>query len=201
MRSLSRPTTACWRASFLACLLLAGCVLSAPPAPPILTVLPDFSLVDANGAVVTRQSLSGRPLIADFVFTRCPAACPRLTARMKELLGQLSASSLVRLVSISVDPEHDRPEVLAEYAARWEIRDPRWLFLTGERGAIWSLIREGFLLPVEAQDDPANPVLHTNRFALVDASGNLRGTYEAFESGALDRLLADLATLEREEAR
>lgn len=166
----------------------------------MLSTLPAFSLLDASGAPITNATLAGRPFIADFIFTRCPASCPRLTARMKELEMQLPEGSRARMVSISVDPAHDRPQVLAAYAERWEIRDPRWTFLTGEREAIWKLIREGFLLPVEPQDDPANPILHSNRFALVDGAGNLRGTYEAFEEGALDRLLDDLAAVEAERA-
>ena len=183
----------------LAVVVLAGCVGSEPP--PVLSTLPEFALVDSGGEAVTRASLAGRPFVADFIFTRCPAACPRLTARMKELALELPKGSRARLVSFSVDPEHDRPEVLAAYAAKWEIRGDRWLFLTGERDALWSLIRTGFLLPVEAQDDAANPFLHSNRFALVDSGGNLRGTYEAFDDAATDRLLADLAAVEREERR
>lgn len=191
MRSLSRL--------FVALAALAGC--AAPRALPILSTLPDFSLLDQGGRAVSKESLAGGPFIADFIFTRCPAACPRLTAKMKELAGRLPPGSAARLVSFSVDPLRDRPEELAAFASKWEIRDPRWLFLTGEREAIWGLIRNGFLLPVETQDDPANPILHSNRFALVDGAGNLRGTYDAFEIDELDRLLADLAALEREASR
>ena len=184
----------------LLALLLAGCDAGAPP-PPVLASLPEFALVDTSGAPVRRETLAGRPFVADFIFTRCPAACPRLTARMKELATELPRKSTALLVSISVDPDYDRPEVLAAYAAKWEIRDPRWLFLTGERDATWELIHKGFLLPVEAQDDAANPILHSNRFALVDGKGNLRATYEAFEDDAIERLLDDLATVEKEGAR
>jgi protein SCO1/2 len=178
--------------------LAAAC---ASPPPPVLSTLPEFALVDQSGAAVTRASLAGTPFVADFIFTRCPAACPRLTARMKELHLELPKESRARLVSVSVDPLHDRPEVLAAYAARWEIRDPRWLFLTGERDDVWSLVRTGFLLPVEEQADPASPFLHSNRFALVDGEGRLRGTYEAFEGEAIEQLLADLAAIEHEERR
>lgn len=178
---------------------LAACV--PPPPPPVLSELPELDLLDAAGASVTGATLAGRPFIADFIFTRCPAACPRLTARMKELAAELPAKSRARLVSFSVDPVHDRPEVLAAFAARWEIRDPRWLFLTGDRDAMWKLIRQGFLLPVEESADPANPFLHSNRFALVDSRGRVRGTYEAFDDEAVARLLDDLAAVEREEGR
>jgi len=176
--------------------LAAGC--GGRPAPEPLSRLPEFALTASDGSTVTRESLAGAPWVADFIFTRCVAYCPRLTARMKELRTRLPAR--VRSVSFSVDPAHDTPEVLAAYARDWQAEGPEWIFLTGERDEIWSLIRVGFLLPVEeAPDTPEAPVLHSNRFALVDSAGAVRGTYEAFEEDALDRLLADLAAVEREE--
>jgi protein SCO1/2 len=184
----------------LAVISLAATVLACrPPEPlPVLSDLPEFSLLERHGVTLDRAALAGRPVIVDFIFTRCPASCPRLTARMKELERRIPESSTVRLLSISVDPEHDRPEVLTRYAEGWQA-GPRWLFATGERAAIWELVRKGFLLPVEATPSPAeSPILHSNRFSLVDGQGRLRGSYEVFEENALDRLLADLEILERE---
>src|SRR5262245_23308228 len=116
----------------------AACAPSRP-VPPVLATLPEFHLLDAGGGEVTKATLGGRPFVADFVFTRCVASCPRLTERMKKLAAELPTASPARLVSISVDPEHDRPEVLRDYAARHGIADARWLFLTGDREAVWSL--------------------------------------------------------------
>jgi protein SCO1/2 len=116
---------------------------------------------------------------------------------MKELAFRLGPEAEVRLVSISVDPEHDRPDVLAAYAGKWQVpKRPEWLFLTGEKGAVRELVRTGFLLPVEdAPENVAMPILHSNRFVLVDARGRIRGYYDAFEPDALDRLAADLDAL------
>ncbi len=170
-------------------------------APEVIAQLPDFELVDSAGRPVRRADLAGRPFVADFIFTRCAVYCPRLTAEMRALGPRLPAG--VARVSITVDPERDRPEVLAEYAREWgAATGGDWLFLTGEKVAIRDLIRKGFLLPVE--DDPGNiamPILHSNRFALVDGSGGLRGTYEASDPEAIERLLADLGAVlaERDE--
>lgn len=191
---------ACGRSLVIAALVAgwagwSGCRGAEPL--PVLAELPEFSLLERGGESLTKSSLAGRPAVVDFVFTRCPASCPRLTARMKELEKRLPESSRVRLLSISVDPEYDRPEVLARYAEGWGAGE-RWLFATGERAAIWKLIRKGFLLPVEATpQDTASPILHSNRFALVDGRGRLRATYPALEADALDRILADLGELER----
>ena len=147
---------------------------------------------------MTRDDLLGAPWVADFVFTRCVLYCPRLTARMKELRALLPPE--VKTVSFSVDPEHDTPEVLAAYAAGFQIEGKSWLFLTGSRAEIWELVRKGFLLPVEdAPEIPASPILHSNRFVLVDSRGRIRSMVEAYEEDALERLLADLAALRREE--
>lgn len=175
-----------------------GCRAAPPEPPPVLNDLPAFSLTERNGEEVTKSSLAGRPFVADFIFTRCSLVCPRLTARMKELEKALPTESRARLLSISVDPDYDTPEVLQRYAETWHIAGDRWLLATGERGAIRDLVRRGFLLPVEEQPEIREmPILHSSRFALVDAQGRLRATYEAFEEDALERLLADLAALER----
>ena len=193
------------RRALLGILFLAGglaCRFPGDGEPlPVLSELPEFSLIERSGAALDKAALAGRPAIVDFIVTRGPASCPRHTARMKELEKRIPESSTVRLLSITVDPEHDRPEVLTRYADGWQA-GPRWLFATGERAAIWELVRKGFLLAVEATpEDTTSPILHSNRFALVDGQGRLRATYVAFEEDALDRVLADLAAVEGEGGR
>ena len=183
-------------AAAVAALLLARS--SSRPAPSPIAPLPDFALVERDGSTVTRGDLAGSPWVADFIFTRCAIYCPRLTVRMKELRARLPGS--IRSVSFSVDPEHDTPAVLAAYARQWGVEGREWLFLTGGREEMWSLVRHGFLLPVEeAPEVEGSPILHSNRFVLVDSAGRVRETYEAFEEGALERLLADLDALLAEE--
>ncbi len=191
-RPVGLPLALVWSA-------LIGCSPAPRAAPPVLNDLPDFSLTESSGHEVTKSSLAGRPFIADFIFTRCSLVCPRLTARMKELERALPAGSRARLLSVSVDPDYDTPEVLQRYAETWHLAGDRWWLATGERDAIRELVRRGFLLPVEEQPEIREmPILHSSRLALVDAQGRLRATYEAFEEDALERLLADLAVLERE---
>lgn len=194
--------TATSRLSLASLVLLATAAACRAPEPlPVLAELPPFALVERSGAALDKAALAGRPAIVDFIFTRCPASCPRLTARMKELEKRLPERSTVRLLSITVDPEHDRPEVLTRYADGWQA-GPRWLFATGERAAIWELVRKGFLLAVEeTPEDTTSPILHSNRFALVDGEGRLRATYLAFDEDALDRVLADLARVEAESGK
>lgn len=172
------------------------------PPLPVIATLPHFALTERDGAEIGLAELAGAPWIADFVFTRCQLVCPRLTEKMAELRRRLGSDAAARSVSISVDPEFDTPEVLARYAEEHGIEGRDWLFLTGEKEAVRGLIRNGFLLPVEDTPEITQmPVLHSNRFVLVDAEGRIRGMYLPLEQGEIDRLLDDLSALEREERR
>jgi len=172
------------------------------PPLPVIATLPHFELTERDGSRVALADLAGAPWVADFVFTRCRIYCPRLTGRMRELRARLSDPARVRSVSFTVDAAYDTPPVLARFAAEHGIAGRDWLLLTDGPDSTRRLVREGFLLPVEDQPEvAAMPVLHSNRFALVDSAGRVRFTVEAFEEDALDRLLDALATLEREERR
>jgi protein SCO1/2 len=95
--------------------------------------LPDLTMFDQNGdAVSVRELLSAdRPTLVNFIFTTCTAICPVMSATFAQVQRQLGDDSgKVRMVSVSIDPEQDTPEALAEYAARFEA-GPQWIFLTG----------------------------------------------------------------------
>jgi len=169
-----------------------------PPSLPVMGELPAFTLTDKSGATVTPATLAGRPWIADLVFTRCQLSCPRMTERMASLGPRLAAG--VRRVSVSVDPAHDTPAVLADYAKVHRAESPDWLFLTGDEAEMRRLAVEGFKLGVAPADptDPRaaqEPVTHSTRFVLVDGQGRVRGWYDAFDEGSLGKLLRDAAWL------
>src|SRR5215510_14587164 len=123
---------------------------------PIYGTVPDFSLIDQDGRPVQRADLQGKVWIASFIFTNCPNECPLMTAAMAQLQSHLAHVADLRLVSISVDPDHDTPVVLSQYAERFNADPSRWFFLTGDKQAIYHLAREGFRLGIV---DPAEPSL------------------------------------------
>jgi protein SCO1/2 len=169
-----------------------------PEPPPVLSEVPEFSLINRDGRAVTLRDLAGAPWVADFIFTRCPATCPMMSARMARLNRDLPADLAVRLVSFSVDPEHDTPEVLARYAESFKAPD-RWLFLTGDRAEILELSEKGFKLGVAMELPPGTvapePIVHSTRFVLVDGEGRIRGYYDAFDEESMERLERDLDAL------
>jgi protein SCO1/2 len=169
-------------------------------SPPPLGRVPVFSLTNRDGATVTLRSLAGAPWVANFIFTRCALSCPRMTEQMRGLGSLLPETQRVRRVSFTVDPEYDTPKVLQLYAETWQIEDDDWLFLTGDRDAIRELVTGGFKLGFESEPpaevaNPLEPILHSTRFVLVDANGAIRGYYDAFRPGEVQRLVDDLAAV------
>jgi protein SCO1/2 len=174
-----------------------------PEPPPVMGQVPAFALTNRDGRPVRLADLAGHPWIADFVFTRCPASCPMMTARMAKLNGDLPADLPVELVSFSVDPEHDTPAVLQAYAAKYGATG-RWLFLTGPLEEIRRLSVDGFKLgfdPAPAPGTSDEPVVHSTRFVLVDGQGRIRGYYDGFDKESVAKLKDDVRTLAEEGQR
>ncbi len=191
-----------WAAVVVAALgLYAGHRLSAKERTERgqLGRVPAFSLLDQKGRAVSDGDLRGTLWVANFVFTRCPSACPLLTAKFKALQGELGPLAGVRFVSISVDPEHDTPEVLSRYAARFDADPERWLFLTGPLAEIEKTVVEGFKIHIgeptpNANDPTLVDIMHGEHFVLVDPEGVIRGYYRSDAAG-IDTLKADLKAL------
>lgn len=146
---------------------------------------PDFSLTERSGEAFSKSRLLGKPWIANFIFTSCAGQCPLMSAQMEKLQSQFSPETGMQFVSFTVDPERDTPEVLSEYADRFQAEKGRWFFLTGPRPEINRILREFFLSPVE------EPAMHSIRFILVDRDAKIRGYYDSSDAGAMKQLGED----------
>ena len=162
--------------------------------------LPSFQLVNQNGEAFGSAQLNGKIWIADFIFTTCPGPCPMISSRMSELQKPLEKTD-VHLVSFTVDPTKDTPEVLRGYAERLDAQPGRWDFLTGAQSTIYNLSRNGFKLAVADSGDQTGVPVHSTRMVLVDRHGSIRGYYNAAEADAMTKLLADTNHLLREQPK
>ncbi|MFV1996216.1 MAG: SCO family protein, partial [Verrucomicrobiales bacterium] len=152
----------------------------------------DFSLVDQRGEETGRADLAGKIWVANFVFTSCATECPLLTKRMGEIQERFADREDVALVSISVDPQTDTPERLAEYAAKYGAGDD-WFFLTGEVAEVDRLIKKSFLLPVARDEGERARIasanfVHSEKIAVVDREGIVRFYTDGLPAGATDRV-------------
>jgi len=162
--------------------------------------VPGFQLTNQNGQPFGSAQLSGKIWIADFIYTTCPGPCPMISSRMSELQKPLQKTD-VHLVSFSVDPEKDTPEVLRGYADKLQAEPGRWDFLTGAKPAIYKLSHDGFKLAVSDGSNAQGSPVHSTRMVLVDRHAQIRGYYDATEPEAITKLLADTNHLLREERK
>jgi protein SCO1/2 len=159
-----------------------------PDPPPVLGHVPEFSLVDQDGKPFGSAQLSGQVYIASFFFTSCRSICPAIMHGMGRLQKGFEEREIqgIRLVSITVDPEHDTPEALRKYGTDLGVRPSRWTLLTGDPESIRRVVVDGFKTPMDrAPGGPETPmdIAHTGKVVLVDGSGNVRGYYDTTELG------------------
>lgn len=157
-----------------------GTVLAqAADGPEVFGQVQPFQLVERSGKPVTDATLLGKPWVATFVFSRCSGPCPRITANVARLQKELEGVD-ARLVTVSVDPEHDTPEVLRAYADRFGADPERWWFLTGDEAQIVKLSTKSFMTALVRNPEEAigESITHTTYLAVVDARGGIRGFYD-----------------------
>jgi protein SCO1/2 len=182
---------------------------------PVYAQMPRFALTNQAGKPVSSDQLKGKMLAVGFIYTNCTDICPMLTSQMKGLQDELRKEGLlgsdVVLLSISVDPERDTPDVLARYAADHHADLSTWDFLTGDPSAVRDLAERGFLVGMQKQPptapmnmqgdhDHAAPaassyvVEHSGRIILVDRAGQLRAFYDGRDLD-LAKVVADIQQL------
>lgn len=176
------------RRSILPVLAFAACARKSNL--PELGTIPPFEFTDQTGQRFSSEALAGRIWVADFFFTNCPGPCPRMSNQLKRVQTETQPLPEVRLVSITVDPDRDTPEALAQYARRFQADPQRWFFLTGRKDRISSLMSESFYL-----GSMGDLQAHSTRFVLVDQEMKIRGFYDSFAAESINQLIEDIRSL------
>lgn len=162
--------------------------------------VPAFTLTNQDGQPFGSAQLNGKIWIADFVYSTCPGPCPMISGRMSDLQTPFAKTD-VHLVSFTVDPAKDTPEVLKTYASALHAQAGQWDFLTGPQAAIYKLCRDGFKLAVSGSDQTHGAPVHSTRMVLVDRHGEIRGYYDAADPQGITTLIADTNHLLRDQPR
>lgn len=137
--------------------------------------VPDFQLTDQNNNKITNKDMLGKVYLVEFFFSKCPTICPVMNSNMKEIEKQISNPEF-GIISISIDPENDSPEVLKLHADRIGVKSENWHFLTGDRDYIGKLADQ-FNIYVGDKEDESESLNHSGMIALVDKEGNIRCRY------------------------
>jgi protein SCO1/2 len=170
------------------------------PTPlPVIKQLPDFEFLDQYGEAFGSESLRGKVWVANFIFTRCTTSCPIFTKEMGEVQHRTKQlADAIHLVSFTVDPQYDTPEVLLAYAQSHRVSPRMWSFLTGDLDQIRATVVEGFDSAMGEGDGAAgdhSALFHGSHFVLMDGEGRIRGYYLSGEDEVLDRMMGDINVL------
>jgi protein SCO1/2 len=152
--------------------------------------LPAVSLIDQHGASVSLASLKGKPVLIDFIYTSCASTCPLLTAKMAAIAHQLGPAlgADVTIVSITLDPEHDRPAELAKYAKSHDADQNGWIFLTGTPAQIDQVLAQFKLRRTRESD---GTITHSIEAFLLGPDGHQIRQYSAVDVSP-DAVAADV---------
>ena len=199
-----------WRSGILAAagLLAAVAIVGCQPQTPLEVYgsTPSFNLTDQSGAAFSSQSLAGHVTLLDFIYTYCTDACPIMSATFQQAQRKLADDKLlgskVMLVSLSVDPVHDTPPVLADYAQQFTADPNSWKMLTGDWDNVYDVIT-GFKVATRPQrpaaDSPppgGTEITHSTAVVLIDPQMQVRGYLDG-ENMSADDLIAAAKRLVR----
>jgi len=165
----------CHALSILAMLILPVYAARGDGQSPVIGPAPAFALTSQDGKPVALADLRGKVVAVAFIYTECPDICPMLTQKMVQVQDELAADfgTKIAFVSISLDPEHDTPAVLKDYAQFWGAK-PGWSFLTGSPEAVRDVTRRYGVFFAKKEDGSVD---HTQLTSLVDAEGQIRVQY------------------------
>lgn len=155
----------------------------------------DFSLTAQDGSTITADSLRGRIHVAQFFFAHCKTMCPPMFNAMSQVQKRYAGDERVQLVSFTLTPETDSVAALRAFAAARHLPAKGWWLLTGEHDAIRALARDSYFVGVGGEGDSTQ---HAGNLVLVDGELRVRGVYGVTHASETQRLIADIATLEKE---
>lgn len=161
----------------------------------IYHTIPPFSFIDQDGNVVTEKTVEEKVYIADFFFTTCPSICPKMGATLQLVQEKLKNEPQFMILSHSIDPEHDTPAVLKEYAKKMGANESQWKFLTGNRDSVYTICEESYMAFAYEDVNAEGGFVHSGFLVLIDQNRHIRGAYDGTRAELADTIVADVKRL------
>jgi len=158
----------------------------------------DWAFTNQNGKIITQNDYKGKIYVADFFFTTCTTICPMMSDNMVWLQENTKNYPDVMLLSHTVMPDIDTPEVLKKYAIQKNIDDKKWNLVTGTKKDIYYLARKSYLAVKTGNPSEMYDMVHTENFILVDKKQRIRGFYDGTDKKEMKKLLDDIVFLRNE---
>ncbi|QSB26730.1 SCO family protein [Flavobacterium sp. CLA17] len=135
---------------------------------------PKFELTNQDNLKVSNETYKGKVYVLEFFFTTCPSICPKMNLSMLEIEKTFFGNPNFGIVSITIDPGHDTPQILKDHAKLLGVKSSNWNFLTGDKATIMDLSNKGFNLYAGENAKVNGGFEHSGLFALIDKDGNIR---------------------------
>ncbi len=142
--------------------------------------VPPFALLDQDSMLVTDRDYLGKVYVAEFFFTTCPTICPIMNKNLVQLQEEFREFEDFGVASFTINPQHDTPRVLKEYAETYGITDLDWHLLTGDAEQIYDLANAGFNIFAQEMPDVPGGFEHSGLFALIDREGYIRSRKDPY---------------------
>lgn len=167
-----------------------------PPELAVIAQVPEFEMISENGQRFGSKDLKGSTYLANFIFSRCPSACPKMLLDLQKVQKRIKGTGRkVRIVSFTVDPLFDNEKVLFDLARKYDANPHVWTFLTKDNEEeLFSLYRDGFKVGVEQVPQDLFDIAHSEKIILVDDLGQIRGYY-SFDDNSINQLMIDVGLL------
>ncbi len=161
-----------------------------------------FSFINQEGQTITEKEVAGKIRVVEYFFTTCKGICPKMNEQMSRVYQAYKGDASILILSHTVDPYKDTVNAMKQYSLRFEADPKQWIFLTGDKKALYDAARYSYL--VTAAEDTAvvnieDDFIHTDRFVLIDRKGLVRGQYSGTDSLKVNQLIKDIELLKSEE--
>lgn len=161
----------------------------------IYNVIPPFKFVNQDSDTVTEKIVEGKIYITDFFFTSCPTICPVMKRQMLKVFKEIKDNPDVMIISHTIDPEHDTPQVLLKYAKDLGIAGNQWQFLTGPKEKIYEIGQNNYMSTAKEDKSAEGGYIHSGAFILVDKEKHVRGMYDGTTDEGTQKMLKDITRL------
>ncbi len=176
---------------------------------PVLGNVPDhkvapFSFTNQEGKTITNEDVKDKIVVVEYFFTTCKGICPKMNQNLARVYAKVKGNKEVIILSHTVDPVKDTVGAMKAYADRFEADPNQWMFLTGDKKALYDMARYSYL--ISATDDTAGmsidkDFIHDNHYVLVDNYGRIRGMYDGLEDNKVDTLVSHIKLLLEEKKK
>jgi len=154
-----------------------------------------FAFVAHTGDTVTHRDFRGHITVANFFFISCPTICPQMMESLESVQNAFYEDDVVKIISHTVNPEHDTVEALRKYALKHDAKEGKWYMVTGNRDSIYNIARWGYFVTAEQGSGPPTGFVHSPNLVLVDKKGVIRGYYDGTKEEEVNELVRNIGYL------